>query len=543
MRVRHENNGVSIYAISGNWVVILGFNATAQARQGLLGFALHRTDQTENEAYWLSGFKTFELTEPDPEPGTLFSTRSHPLQTFQWGDYTAKPDHRYTYRVVPLYGQPDNIVEGAAVEVTVNTESLDDGTHAVFFNRGVAASQAYARRFQNRRPHLVPNREAYQWLSRGLEEAILRFIAQADGPDYSLRAAVYEFNYHPVLEVFRQASQRGADVRIVYDARRDNPRIANEEAIQAVGIGDLVIPRTATRSYISHNKFIVLLRNGEPQEVWTGSTNFTEGGIFGQSNVGHLIRDHDIAAKYYGYWRELEQDRTAADLREWVENETPDPAGAPQDGTITAIFSPRKTLTALDWYAERIDAAQELVNLTAAFGINPKLAEVLEQDKDYLRFLLLERRGTNHDVYTRDRDVQVSIGSRIENDELWGWTREQLTGFNFHVRYVHTKFLLLDALTDEPTVITGSANFSDASTKKNDENMVVIQGNSRVADIYLGEFMRLFNHFYFRYVVNRMAAQPGSDERRAAYLVGDDSWTNRYYQADSIKQKKRLLFA
>jgi hypothetical protein len=30
--------------------------------------------------------------------------------------------------------------------------------------------------------------------------------------------------------------------------------------------------------------------------------------------------------------------------------------------------------------------------------------------------------------------------------------------------------------------------------------MLIIRGDTRVADIYLGEFMRLFNHFYFRFV-------------------------------------------
>jgi phosphatidylserine/phosphatidylglycerophosphate/cardiolipin synthase-like enzyme len=543
MRCRQESNGISVHAISGTWVVILGFNATECARQKLLGFALHRTDHTEDEAYWLKGFKTFEQTEPNPPPGSLFSTLEHPLQTFQWGDYTAKPDHEYTYKVVPLYGKPKNIKMGDAVEVKVSTESEDTGTHAVFFNRGVAASQAYVRKFQNRKPDDVPGREAFKWLSRGLEEAILRFIGQANGEEYGLRAAVYEFNYLPVLEAFKQASESGADVKIVYDARKDNPREASEEAIACAGIKCLVIPRKATKSYISHNKFIVLLKNGQPQEVWTGSTNFTRGGIFGQSNVGHIIRDPKVAASYLRYWENLAKDPEAKDLRKWTGQETADPDGAPSPNSIMAIFSPRKSLKALEWYAEQMDDATQMVNLTAAFGVNKKLAEVLGKDKDYLRFLLLERRGKNYDVYAKDRDVQVSIGSKIEDDTLYRWTREKLTNFNFHVRYIHTKYMLIDALTDNPTVITGSANFSDASTKENDENMVVIQDDTRVADIYLGEFMRLFHHFYFRYIANKMKAQPGSEERKVAYLVENGSWTDKYYQDYSIKKKKRLLFA
>ena len=46
---------------------------------------------------------------------------------------------------------------------------------------------------------------------------------------------------------------------------------------------------------------------------------------------------------------------------------------------------------------------------------------------------------------------------------------------------MHTKCALIDPLGDDPVVITGSANFSDASTKNNDENMLVIRGDAAVA--------------------------------------------------------------
>ena len=69
--------------------------------------------------------------------------------------------------------------------------------------------------------------------------------------------------------------------------------------------------------------------------------------------------------------------------------------------------------------------------------------------------------------------------------------------------YIHSKFLLMDPLGSDPIVVTGSANFSDASTNDNDENMLVIRGNRRVADIYFTEFNRLFNHYYFRAVQER----------------------------------------
>jgi phosphatidylserine/phosphatidylglycerophosphate/cardiolipin synthase-like enzyme len=223
-------------------------------------------------------------------------------------------------------------------------------------------------------------------------------------------------------------------------------------------------------------------------------------------------------------------------------NETPDPVGPVHEDCIVSLFSPRKTMGALDWYCERMDDSRDAFCLTAAFGVNPMLAEVLEKDKDYLRYLLLEKRGNNYEVYSKDRDTQVAVGSKFKEDYLYRWTREKLTDFNFHVRYVHTKYMLVDPLSDKPTVITGSANFSEQSTRNNDENMLVIHGDTRVADIYLGEFFRLFFHFYFRYIVDLLESEDDSEDRKRAYLKPDDSWTRKYYEEGSIKEKQRIFF-
>ena len=51
-----------------------------------------------------------------------------------------------------------------------------------------------------------------------------------------------------------------------------------------------------------HNKFVVLLKkdkkNVVPKAVWSGSTNWTDGGIYGQLNVGHAVYDDEVAAAY-----------------------------------------------------------------------------------------------------------------------------------------------------------------------------------------------------------------------------------------------------
>lgn len=544
MRKTKTKSGILVQVTAGTHVVILGMSATKPARKGLLGFAIRRTDVTEGERYWLRGMKTFREVVPLQEPGMSYSLLEHPVQTFRWADYTAKPDHEYVYEVVPMRGTPKFLTEGDAVKVAVSTESEGNSgeTHDVYFNRGVAASQAYSRRFGNQKPSSMPDAQAnnaYKWLSRGLEEALMRFIGSARSSHYALRAAVYEFNHDPILNAFKKAAELGADIKIIYDARREQPQTSTKEALARTGIQSLCIPRQ-TGAAISHNKFIVLLRDGHPVAVWTGSTNLTKSGLYGQSNVGHIVRDSVVAKSFFDYWLQLEQDPNYANLRQWIQDHTPDPSGPPASGT-TAIFSPRKGLGVLKWYAERLGKAKSSAQMTAAFGVNDLFEEVLGKQKAHLRYVLLERADEDQAIWTRDRDVQAAVGSYIRGDALYGWLREQ-THFGTHVRYVHDKFMLIDPLSDDPIVITGSANFSAASTKSNDENMLVIRGDTRVADIYIGEFMRLFSHYYFRDLIRK---QQGASVTtvKTQYLDSTDKWTGRYYKPYSVKSKERKLFS
>lgn len=75
----------------------------------------------------------------------------------------------------------------------------------------------------------------------------------------------------------------------------------------------------------------------------------------------------------------------------------------------------------------------------------------------------------------------------------------------------------MDPLGADP-IVTGSANFSDASTRKNDENMIIVRGDRRAADIYFTEFNKLFNHYYFRGVHQKTAKQPKSNGRGNLFL-------------------------
>ncbi len=562
-------NGLTVNAIAGTHVVMLGLDMDKSKVAGLLGFAIKRTDHTENEWYWLKGMRAFKETYPNPPEGASFSTQDSPVQDFLWSDFTAKPDHNYSYEVVPVRGSPKTLTYDNAVAVTLTTESEDiqNQTHSIYFNRGVIGSQAYTREFVKPPSKLkgAQKAAAYKWLSRGLEEAMLAFISQANSRRYALRAAVYEFDWTPVSEALKKAFGACDDVRIIFDARVPGGKkgAENKKRIDAAkkqlrhhgllnsktGKGEAVaIPREQNPSYIAHNKFIVLLDNGNPVSVWTGSTNFTESGIFGQSNVGHAVKDANVATAYHEYWKLLAQDPAANSLATDDEKQTPTLVAFPPPKGVTPVFSPRKDLGQLNWYAKALASASNLDCFTAAFGVNKVFLSVFQKKEPYLRYIFLEKWAVkNADVektkkaLTVDPFVQVAVGAKLPDASVFGSLNEFLNTISKNVRFTHNKFALVDPLGDDPVVVTGSANFSDASTTQNDENMLVIRGDKRVADIYLGEYMRLWRHHNYRDIVIKVNEATGKEEHN--YLTSSDSWTKDYYRPGSVKSKRRETFS
>ncbi len=66
MRKSAVHGGVTVQVIAGDHGVFFGFDLDASARPGCLGFAVHRVDHSEDEAYWIPGFKTFRSVVPSP---------------------------------------------------------------------------------------------------------------------------------------------------------------------------------------------------------------------------------------------------------------------------------------------------------------------------------------------------------------------------------------------------------------------------------------------------------------------------------------------
>jgi phosphatidylserine/phosphatidylglycerophosphate/cardiolipin synthase-like enzyme len=382
------------------------------------------------------------------------------------------------------------------------------------------------------------------WLSRGLFEALIGFIELAADSTYSLRAALYEFHYQPVANVFAKVVEGGADVKIVYDAESSYKK-SNEAVIRQARLDEMkaVMPRTVSEG-IRHNKFIVLMKDDKPVAVWTGSTNISDGGIFGHSNVGHIIWSAKVAGTYLEYWRMLADNLSPTRLRPKNQALTPLPKGKPKPNSITPVFSARdeKTSTvSLQWYADRMGEAKEISCITLAFNLDKVFSEVVVKPSDVLRYIVKDDDLGDGEIVGRDRNVLFAAGSRLGEGALANFLAERDNPLNTN-DYIHDKFMLVDPLGDDPLVVSGSANFSQPSQRINDENMIVIRGDKRVADIYFGEFMRIFDHHYARYIVQKLTQSDRQDPDAGYLKEKPDDWLRSQFDPKSFKSKRRRYF-
>ena len=552
--MRKKRSGlVTVRAVSGTHVVFLAFNMKEADAKGLMGFAIQRADLTDDELVWLRGNKTFASIRPSTGIEDA-SSHDHPFQAFQWADYSAKPGYRYRYRVIPMYGQPGQLTEKEATDITIEAELSSGGKHEVYFNRGAIASQAFAKRFAGLTLDEA-GPPAYAWLARDLLPGLLAFIARAKDNTYSLHAAFFEVQWPDVLAAFKAASQAGADVKLLYHAKVDDTGTANEAAIDKAGIRALCVPRKNAK--LMHNKFMVLSKNGKPISVWTGSTNLSRNALHGQLNVGHVIHDPDLASAFLGYWNALKADPESGDLKDWAEsNDALPPAG--DSDTLVPVFSPHRGRGVFDWWIELASTPGLPLFMTFPFGIVKDFRSVYDKNDGVLRFGMLDKyvNGGNKvsraaaiaeiERIRRFPNIGLALGNRIFVKWIDGWFKEP-SAIGVNVNWVHTKFMLIDPLGNKPVTLTGSANFSLSSVDTNDENMVVIRGDKHVADIYFGEFMRIFAHHRFRESVARHIQQFGTaafDTWKPQDLFEDwRKWVPKQFKPGTEHDIKRRYFA
>lgn len=542
--VHNDKDDFRVKAYAGTNGVLLAMDLDASRRQGLLGFAIEK--QTGSKP-WLFLFNSLTFpgkTHTFPQYNATPSDQA-PLQKFRWADYAVNPGATLNYRVYLVYGSAAAPQLGEMLQLCITADNGQPPGQRVIFNRAVAASQAFSRKFPELDTLLSANKnlpiEAWpeaprQWLENGLLEQLLGFIQRASDASWSLDIAIYEYQLPAIVDAVNAAFDRGAKVRVLYHAAPgDADTTMNQASLQH-------LPEDSKRGRVTHaifhDKFIVLSRleqGGGRQSVAVlcGSTNFTGNGVYRQANVLHCLDNPDIANRYLQVFEQIWA--APADVgatRKWLTQTNP----MQPEAALFAGFSPRSGQGDLDEFVGIINGARRDLLFVTAFALPDRILDALlgQPHDDVLRYGL-QNTASRITGFHADRTAEFAATALLNNG-LEGWLKEGLKGQKGNL-LVHTKAVVTDFTSDAPVIISGSHNLSVGASQSNDENFLIIRGDTDLADRYGLELLRFYEHYRFRYFARQLAL------KQVQPLAADDSWSNDYYLAGDLRMLSRLRFS
>ncbi|MBB2886660.1 MULTISPECIES: phospholipase D-like domain-containing protein [Pseudomonas] len=546
MRVlaRNDQDDFRVKAYAGTNGVLLAIDLAEPRRKGLLGFAI---EKQQGDKPWLFLFNSLTFPGKTHTFPQFHATPSDaaPLQKFRWADYAVNPGVTIHYRVHLAYGTADAPQLGESLEVTVTTDNGLPKGQNVIFNRAVAASQAFQRKFADLDALLSVNKKLpieewpdapRQWLENGLLARLLGFIERAVDGQWALDIAIYEYQLQAIVDAVNAAFERGVKVRVLYHAQPGEDTTAlNEASLEK-------IPAANKRGRVTHNifhdKFMVLSRldaagQHQPEAVLCGSTNFTANGVYRQANVVHVLDDARIGATYLQTFEQVWATPTdVGATRDWLTEHNP----MQPDQPLFAGFSPRSGEGDLSEFIKIINAAKKDLLFVTAFTLPDKILNALlgQPHDDILRYGL-QNTVSSITGFHADRTAEFAATALL-NTGLEGWLKENMKGQKGNL-LVHTKAIVVDFTSDSPTIISGSHNLSDAASNGNDENYLIIRGNTDLADRYGLELLRFYEHYRFRYFAKKLQL------KQVRPLAADDSWTDDYYREGDLRMLSRLRFS
>lgn len=541
---KNSQDTFRVKAYAGTNGVLLAFDLDKARKPGFLGFAVEQKESNKPWQWLLSSLtfpgKAHTIPKWNATPSNLA-----PIQKFRWADYSIEPGTTCKYRVHLAYaGQPTPTL-GESLEIEVKTDDGKPKDHRVCFNRAVAASQSFGRKFPKvdtllREKKNLPIEKwpdaPREWLENGLLDAILRFINRAKDEKWALDVAIYEYELKAIVDAVNKAHKAGVMVRVLYHAKKgDDQTSENKASLKKIPAAR---KRGRVTSKIFHDKFIVLSRinaagKRAPQAVLCGSTNFTENGVYRQANVVHETDDKTIAKRYLDLFDVIWDDPAdVSSTRRWINENNPIDPGK----NLFVGFSPRTGKTDLAEFINIINGADKDLLFATAFKLPEDILDALlgAANDPVLRYGI-QNTASSITGFHADRTAEFTAPALLSNG-LEGWVKEGLRGQRGNL-LVHTKVIVSNFTTDNPIVISGSHNLSVPASNGNDENYLIMRGDTDLADRYGLEILRFYEHYRFRYYAKLLKL------KKAKPLEIDDSWADAYYRPGHLKESARLRFS
>lgn len=540
--VMNSNDDFRVKGYAGTNSVLLAIDLDQSRKKDLIGFAIEKKEGNFNWQ-WLLNSLTFPGKQHTLPAWAATPSNLAPLQKFRWADYSVEPGMTCKYKVHLVYGSA--LTRDEMLEVELKTDDGKPKDQHVNFNRAVAASQAFGRKFSDLDAQLNLEKnlaieqwpvEAREWLENGLLGAVLDFISHAKDETWALDIAIYEYELQAIVDAVNAAFDRKVTIRLLYHAKKNDEQTEiNEHNLTKLPAGS---KKARVTHKIFHDKFIVLSKlsaagEREPQAVLCGSTNFTENGVYRQANVVHVSENKSLSEIYETVFNFLwEHPDDVGSARKWITENNVIAESQP----LFAGFSPRSKQTDLDAFIKIIQGAEKDLLFATAFKLPERILDaLLGLPYDPVLRFGIQNTASRITGYHADRTAEFATPALLKSG-LEGWVKEGLRGQRGNL-LVHTKAVVTDFTTDHPVVLSGSHNFSVPASNGNDENYLVFRGDTDVADRYGLEILRFYEHYRFRYYAKLLALKEVNP------LAVDDSWTIPYYKTGNLKGLSRIRFA
>jgi phosphatidylserine/phosphatidylglycerophosphate/cardiolipin synthase-like enzyme len=527
-----------------------------------LGFAVYRQSSSQPAPTPLPAWVGFEGdSNANWQPRT---TEEWPVQKFSWRDLTASAGATYVYEIVPMVGTPRNLEPAAdpslrltTSEVTLTPERSDHVR--AYFNRGILSTQ-----------HLV--RSLPQGPDGGPSSAILLDHIQTVGDP--LRASLAGQSIEALSSLLVKAIQQGgrcqgalyelndpelvslldtpARVSLVLSNAGNGPNGDNTNAdargrLHADGVE--VHDRMLGSGHIGHDKFLVYSApDGSPQTVLTGSTNWTYTGLCAQSNNAIQIDDESLATAYLDFWNRLSAESFESPTRATQSNALRADNDAPRQFTIdgaetTLWFSPNTHLHSKPPHdAPEPDDMKDVFDLIAGAkqGIlfllfqpgSPSVLDAILKAQRQDHGLFVRGAATDPDairnyetqLHQRPGDpvAEVAAASAV-GDQFSFWQHELLKSSPDAHAIIHDKIVVIDPLSPDCVVVTGSHNLGYRASYNNDENLLIVKGHRKLAEAYAVHVMDVYDHYRWRWLLQKHGNRAFTGLRRTS------AWQDRYF--------------
>jgi hypothetical protein len=564
-------------AYANNDVVQVGWSID-QKMPGCLGFAVFRIPaDADVPEVPLTSHVGFE--EGDGKDWIAKPTTQQPIAAFRWRDLAPERGKAVRYKVVPMQGpasDPQPVPNFKPMITPAVTATETYGNIRVYFNRGILSTQHLSRALSAEgkqpspaalAPHIqTPGDKIRLELTGQLLEGLLSIIERAKKEGGKCYASLYEFTDDELLGALSALDK--LEVILSNNGTGDDGPYdkGNAKAAEALS-GKPLIRRYMPKGQIGHNKFIVYVGPAdEPKAVLSGSTNWTATGLCTQTNNCIIIESADLARQYLAYWHELKDDAETAGIPA-----EPAPMKKIQGAMLRAGDAkarPEISIaggpTARVWFSPNMPGlvkkpAKLPPDLAVLFGL-------CERAEQAVMFLCFQPGGAGSEISTIVKFmsgvsenkpgllVRGVISDQLEAEEfmrfrdpdedadviapagiLDGFAAWEKEFYKFGNAIVHDKIVVIDPFSPTKCVVaTGSHNLGYRASHNNDENMLILRGDRRVAQAYATHVFDIYSHYRWRYYQMQKAQRLAND----AWLKagGDKDQKKKFRAADYFNQ-------